>query len=169
MLLPGPGMPSIQVKWTHRREVTPADYGKPFEGPNQFPDEVRCISLQSMFRSQHATPHAWLHQSADEPGFKLQAERPTLHPHQGMCTTSYGHPGAPAQSPAVQDLLPGYRDTMLEYHAACTQCMRRIARCMAVALDLPEDYFAPHLTNPIASLRHMRYLPTVSDPAKVCH
>ena len=55
----------------------------------------------------------------------------------------------------------------MEYHAACTQCMRRIARCMAVALDLPPDYFDPYLTTPIASLRHMHYLPTMSDPSKV--
>lgn len=68
----------------------------------------------------------------------------------------------------LQATLPGYKSTMMEYHAACTACMRRIARCMAVALDLPPDYFDPHLTSPIASLRHMHYLPTISDPSKVC-
>lgn len=59
------------------------------------------------------------------------------------------HPDRLAGRPWVQDNrwpadLPGFRETTLEYYAAVSALGYKLLRLQAVALDLPEDYFANH-------------------------
>ena len=42
--------------------------------------------------------------------------------------------------------------------------LRRLLRMLALALDLPAEYFAPHFTRPMLFLRPLHYGPQLSDP-----
>ena len=53
--------------------------------------------------------------------------------------------------------LPGWRERMLAYFEACLDLGRLIHRGFSLDLGLDEDFFAPHLERPIATLRILRY------------
>ena len=67
----------------------------------------------------------------------------------------------------MQSLVPGFKTTMLAYHKACLECTMRIIRLLALALDLPANFFDKDFTHPIASLRPLHYMPSVSLPDQV--
>ena len=80
------------------------------------------------------------------------------------------HPDRLAGRPWVQDNrwpadLPGFRETTLEYYAAVSALGYKLLRLQAVALDLPEDYFANHdaFRPSNGTLRLLHYPPR--DPA----
>jgi isopenicillin N synthase-like dioxygenase len=58
----------------------------------------------------------------------------------------------PAQQPNFRPVMLAYLDVMLDLSA-------RMMRCMALSLDLPEDYFADFCTDPMASVRLLHYPP----------
>lgn len=66
------------------------------------------------------------------------------------------------------DVLPGWRHTMEMYHQEALEVVRKIARLIALALDLDADFFdkPEMLGNPIATLRLLHYGTQVSDPTK---
>ncbi|XP_024966345.1 2-oxoglutarate-Fe(II) type oxidoreductase hxnY-like isoform X2 [Cynara cardunculus var. scolymus] len=70
------------------------------------------------------------------------------------------------------DILPGWRLTMEKYHQQALEVVRKIARLIALALDLDPDFFErpEMLGKPIAILRLLHYgvydAGQVSDPAK---
>nr|XP_043619179.1 2-oxoglutarate-Fe(II) type oxidoreductase hxnY-like isoform X2 [Erigeron canadensis] len=66
------------------------------------------------------------------------------------------------------DILPGWRQTMEKYHQEAMQVVRKIARLIALALDLDTNYFdqPEMLGKPIAILRLLHYGSQLSDPAK---
>ncbi|WP_027348565.1 isopenicillin N synthase family dioxygenase [Halotalea alkalilenta] len=53
--------------------------------------------------------------------------------------------------------LPGWRERMLGYFDHCLELGRLIHRGFAIDLGLDEEFFAPHLTAPIATLRLLHY------------
>ncbi|WOD11410.1 2-oxoglutarate and iron-dependent oxygenase domain-containing protein [Pseudomonas sp. NyZ704] len=53
--------------------------------------------------------------------------------------------------------VPGWREDMLGYFDACLHLGRLIHRGFSIDLGLAEDFFDPHLTAPIATLRMLRY------------
>ncbi len=53
--------------------------------------------------------------------------------------------------------LPGFRPAWEAYYAAMEDLAARIMRAFAAALDLPEDFFAPFIGNPISALRALHY------------
>ena len=55
------------------------------------------------------------------------------------------------------DRLPGLRSTLEAYSDAMRQLARRLFGALALALDLPEDYFAPHIDHPLGLLRILNY------------
>jgi isopenicillin N synthase-like dioxygenase len=55
--------------------------------------------------------------------------------------------------------LPGFRDTMLAYFAACQDLGRLLHRAFAVDLGLPPDFFEDKLDRPMAVLRLLHYPP----------
>jgi isopenicillin N synthase-like dioxygenase len=59
--------------------------------------------------------------------------------------------------------LPGFRDAVSEYADALRLLTRRIFATFALALDLPEDYFARMTDRPISMLRILHY-PSQKDP-----
>ena len=59
--------------------------------------------------------------------------------------------------------LPGFREVMTEYTIAVRLLARRLFAAFALALDLPEDYFAPLSDKPMA-LTRMMYYPSQSGP-----
>ncbi len=55
--------------------------------------------------------------------------------------------------------LPGFRDTMLRYYEAALDLGVRLARAIALDLDLPEDHFDCAFRDPLAALRMLHYPP----------
>ncbi|GJV17144.1 2-oxoglutarate-Fe(II) type oxidoreductase-like protein isoform X1 [Tanacetum coccineum] len=66
------------------------------------------------------------------------------------------------------DILPGWRQSMEKYHQLALEVVKKIARLIALALDLDADFFdqPEMLGNPIAVLRLLHYGGQVSDPTK---
>ncbi|XP_030952371.1 2-oxoglutarate-Fe(II) type oxidoreductase hxnY-like isoform X3 [Quercus lobata] len=66
------------------------------------------------------------------------------------------------------ELLPGWRETMENYHREALEVARAVARIIALALDLKVDFFdqPEMLGEPIAILRLLRYEGGISDPSK---
>jgi isopenicillin N synthase-like dioxygenase len=44
--------------------------------------------------------------------------------------------------------LPGFKENILAYWAACLAVARRLVRIFSLSLDLPEDYFDSKVTYP---------------------
>jgi isopenicillin N synthase-like dioxygenase len=61
---------------------------------------------------------------------------------------------APTIWPEAPD---GFRDAWRAYYAAMEDLAARIMRVFAVALNLPEDFFAPFLSAPVSALRALNY------------
>ena len=59
--------------------------------------------------------------------------------------------------PTIWPDLPGFRPAWEAYYAAMEDLAARIMRLFAVALELPPDFFAPHIAHPISALRALNY------------
>jgi isopenicillin N synthase-like dioxygenase len=59
----------------------------------------------------------------------------------------------------------GFREAWSAYYAAMEGLAARIMRAFAVALNLPEDFFAPFLSAPVSALRALNY-PALESPPK---
>jgi isopenicillin N synthase-like dioxygenase len=59
--------------------------------------------------------------------------------------------------PTLWPDLPGFRLAWEAYYTAMEDLAARIMAAFAAALDLPEDHFAPLLTQPISALRALHY------------
>ena len=59
--------------------------------------------------------------------------------------------------------LPGFRETVEAYEAAMRAFCLKLLRPMALALDLPSDWFAPHFAKPTTFLRLLHYPPQPPD------
>jgi isopenicillin N synthase-like dioxygenase len=77
---------------------------------------------------------------------------PDDHPYVLKKYDTYGTSQWPAQ-------LPQFRTVMNEYIAAHLGLCNRLMGLIALALDQPEDYFAPTLIDPMITLRLLRYPP----------
>ena len=62
--------------------------------------------------------------------------------------------------------MPGFRETMLAYFAACHQLGQMLHRAFAIDLGLPPDFFADKLDRPMAVLRLLHYPPAPSRLSK---
>ena len=73
--------------------------------------------------------------------------------------------GEPMAGPNLWPSLPEFRPAAAAYYAAVSALARRLFRGFALALDLPEDHFEPHLTQPPSQLRlvHYPYDPAAHD------
>jgi isopenicillin N synthase-like dioxygenase len=65
--------------------------------------------------------------------------------------------GAPMLGPNLWPELAGFRVPVAAYYAAMAALARRMFRGFALALDLPEDHFEPHLAKPPSQLRLIHY------------
>jgi isopenicillin N synthase-like dioxygenase len=65
--------------------------------------------------------------------------------------------GAPMLGPNLWPDLPGFRAPVSAYYAAMAGLARRLFRGFALALDLEEDHFEPHLARPPSQLRLIHY------------
>lgn len=63
--------------------------------------------------------------------------------------------------------MDNFRAPIMAYHAALQALSETLYRGFALSLDLPEDYFAPLLTKPIAELRLLHYPPQQVPDEKV--
>jgi len=59
--------------------------------------------------------------------------------------------------------LTGFRDTMLDYYTAALDLGVALHSAFEADLGLPVGYFAPHFSEPMATLRVLRY-PAASEP-----
>lgn len=66
--------------------------------------------------------------------------------------------------PTLWPDLPGFRAAWEAYYAAMEQLAARIMSAFAVALQLPEGFFAPYIARPISALRALHYPATVDAP-----
>ncbi|RDW89161.1 hypothetical protein BP6252_01193 [Coleophoma cylindrospora] len=53
--------------------------------------------------------------------------------------------------------LPGFKDTLFEYHTEMLSFCRRMTRTFALALHLPEEYFDDFIKRPEAGMRVLHY------------
>lgn len=68
--------------------------------------------------------------------------------------------GEPLQGPNQwPDTLDGFRTAVTAYSDAMTAMAGRFTRLLALALDLEEDFFAPHFAHPTTWLRLLHYPP----------
>ena len=65
--------------------------------------------------------------------------------------------GEPFRGVNVWPDLPGFRETMLRYYEAARNLGTALHEAIAQDLQLPPGYFAPHFTEPMATLRVLRY------------
>ncbi len=63
--------------------------------------------------------------------------------------------------------LPGWRDTWLNYFQTCIDIGRLLHRGFALDFGLSENFFAAHLTDPIATLRMLHYPPMLNSSSRV--
>src|SRR5271155_3800569 len=63
----------------------------------------------------------------------------------------------------------GFREAWSAYYAAMEDLAARIMRAFAVALHLPEDFFAPFIDAPVSALRALNYpaLATAPKPGQI--
>jgi isopenicillin N synthase-like dioxygenase len=59
---------------------------------------------------------------------------------------------------------PGFRASVLAYYRAMADLAARLMRLFALGLDLPEDFFAPTITQAISALRLLNYPDQDADP-----
>jgi isopenicillin N synthase-like dioxygenase len=90
-------------------------------------------------------------------GFQMGADLPPDHP--SIVGGRYG--AAPNQWPAN---LPGFRETLLTYHAAMLELESVMWRGLALSLDLAEDYFGDFCHDALANLRILHYPPQPANP-----
>jgi isopenicillin N synthase-like dioxygenase len=62
------------------------------------------------------------------------------------------------------ELLPEFRQTIEAYYAANRKLGMRVIRLIALALDLPSDYFDAYFEKPTMLLRPLHYVSKPSDP-----
>lgn len=65
--------------------------------------------------------------------------------------------GEPFRGVNVWPDLPGFRDTMLAYYEAVWKLGTDLHAAFEIELGLPQGYFAPHFTAPMATLRVLHY------------
>jgi isopenicillin N synthase-like dioxygenase len=65
--------------------------------------------------------------------------------------------GKPFRGVNLWPALPGWRDSVLGYYAACMALQLDIHRGFALDLGIPEAFFADKMDRPIATLRLLRY------------
>jgi len=66
--------------------------------------------------------------------------------------------------------LPGFRETLLEYHSTLEALGKRFLPVWALSLGLPKDFFEPYFTLPHCNLRLLHYPPPArSRPGAVRH
>ncbi|WP_374574381.1 isopenicillin N synthase family dioxygenase [Phenylobacterium sp.] len=74
---------------------------------------------------------------------------------------SLDRPGGEASAPMLGANLwpdlPGFKPAVQAYYAAVAALARRMFAGFALALDLPEDHFEPHLRHPPSQLRLIHY------------
>ncbi len=83
-------------------------------------------------------------------GFDLALDLPATDPDVQAGVFGYG----PNQWP---EDLPGFREALMAYHGAAISFGTRIFQAFALALDLPEDFFADKITKPMAHMRVLHY------------
>ena len=90
-------------------------------------------------------------------GFDISLELPPSD----LETTPFAHLRGPNQWPARPVLL---RPIFSAYYEALCDLGRRLSEAFALALDLPEDFFASRLSHPTAILRVLHYPPRAALP-----
>ena len=65
--------------------------------------------------------------------------------------------GEPMVGPNLWPTLPGFKAAAQAYYDAVSALARRLFGGFALALDLPENHFEPHLTRPPSQLRLVHY------------
>ncbi|MBU0642973.1 MAG: isopenicillin N synthase family oxygenase [Alphaproteobacteria bacterium] len=74
--------------------------------------------------------------------------------------------GEPFRGVNIWPEVEGFRDTMLAYYDHIWALSRALHRAFELDLNLPQDYFAPHFTAPLATLRVLSY-PAATDGAGI--
>ncbi|PWR03774.1 isopenicillin N synthase family oxygenase [Meridianimarinicoccus roseus] len=83
-------------------------------------------------------------------GFDLALDLPADDPDVAAGVFGY----APNQWP---DGLDDFREPLTAYHGAARAFGERVFRAFALALELPEDFFLPKITKPMAHMRVLHY------------
>jgi isopenicillin N synthase-like dioxygenase len=65
--------------------------------------------------------------------------------------------GKTLYGPNEYPALPGFQDAIDSYYWALYALGRKLFRCFALALQLPDDFFEDKITKPLAQLRLLRY------------
>jgi isopenicillin N synthase-like dioxygenase len=60
---------------------------------------------------------------------------------------------------------PGFREAWQAYYRAMEDLAARVMRVFAVALNLPEEFFAPFISAPVSALRALNY-PALGNPPR---
>jgi hypothetical protein len=84
--------------------------------------------------------------------FDIAHELPETEPDRALVARYYGANQWPAEA-----AVPGFRHVIETYYRAMHSLGRRLFSAFALALDLPEDYFAPLTNRPTAVMRILAY------------
>ncbi|CAL8464781.1 g4316 [Coccomyxa elongata] len=58
----------------------------------------------------------------------------------------------------AEEHVPGFRSTMERYYGAMHSVAQRVLRLLALALDLPADFFNERFSRPVANIRAVHYI-----------
>ncbi len=101
------------------------------------------------------------------PGTPDMKESLSVGPDCGLRGNQVAHPESEwIRSPSLwPSSLPELRSSWTAYYRALAGVCEHLMSVMAIALDLPADYFAPVIDNPISSMRALHYPAIAVDAA----
>jgi isopenicillin N synthase-like dioxygenase len=118
-------------------------------------DKSACRHGYEPLRAQTLEPNA---PPDVKEGFLAGLELPLDHPAVRIDPINQG----PNQWP---DGLPEFRNVLISYMEEMTRTAGILIQCLALSLDLPEDYFDAYCDTPITTLRLLHYPPQPANPA----
>jgi isopenicillin N synthase-like dioxygenase len=89
-------------------------------------------------------------------GFQFARELAPDHPRVVAEVPNHG----PNQWP---DGLPAFHDQMLDYQSRMIELGRHLMRCLALSLELPENFFDAGVADPMCTVRLLHYPPHPAD------
>lgn len=132
--------------------------------PEQLSAELRAAAARFFAQPLEAKMGAYIGRSANHSGYVPEGEevfasgkidKKEAYDVNLDCPEAAGE--APMLGANLWPAQPGFREAVAPYYAAVAALARRMFAGFALALDLPQDHFEPHLTRTPSQLRLIHY------------